>query len=481
MKQRRFTLMGLACFLSTFGVAQTNQNFNSTGSSTVAQVKDSLEQHCWLFPGFQSQSASGWTGASIEGDGCLVSDEGASSSQNAGISTPVLSISGTLQVAFKYRFKEDVAKKDNRWIKVLLTDLNNSFNSKLDSIDISDSKKNKTYSYSKSFSASGSVRVFLSYQGTGNKNYLAIDDIIISASSLFPNGCAVAPTAVNDNIGGQNNHNANGNVLGNDTNPAGNSSLRAYLVQDSPDGTVTLNTDGSFTFSPNPDFSGSSTSFVYKACLDGVGSALCSNDATATINFPAGSSLPVSLIDFAGLYKNNGQVELKWTTTFEQNNKYFEIERSLDGTRWEAVGRVNAVSNAGDRNNYTFTDNVGRNTANKKDLYYRLKQVDTDSKVNLSKILVVRVYNTKTLKMISVTPNPVKNDINASIQLNERSVVVLKVIAANGSVVMRKSLMLEAGTNRVSMEGSGKLTPGMYSLEMIVNSRDRMIVQLIKD
>ncbi|HEU4610242.1 MAG TPA: hypothetical protein VFS31_19110, partial [Chitinophagaceae bacterium] len=190
MKQRRFTLLGLSCLLSAFGLAQTNQNFNSTSSSTVAQVKDSLAQHCWLFPGFQTQAASGWTAASIEGDGCLVSNEGASSTQSAGIATPVLSISGTLQVSFKYKFDKKPGKNDKRWIKVLLTDLNNNISTQLDSFDISNADKITTYS--KSFTASGSYRIFLCYQGTGNKQYLALDDLSISASSLFPNGCAQA-------------------------------------------------------------------------------------------------------------------------------------------------------------------------------------------------------------------------------------------------------------------------------------------------
>jgi len=52
-----------------------------------------------------------------------------------------------------------------------------------------------------------------------------------------------------------------------------------------------------------------------------------------------------------------------------------------------------------------FTDNVGRNTAIKKDLYYRLKLMDLDKKAHYSRILVVRVYNTQSVKMISVTPN----------------------------------------------------------------------------
>jgi len=67
-------------------------------------------------------------------------------------------------------------------------------------------------------------------------------------------------------------------VLGNDTDPDGNP-LTAALVSAPSNGTLTLNTDGSFTYAPALDFSGSD-SFTYRA-IDG---ALGSNAATVWID-----------------------------------------------------------------------------------------------------------------------------------------------------------------------------------------------------
>ncbi|HKH62091.1 MAG TPA: T9SS type A sorting domain-containing protein, partial [Flavitalea sp.] len=188
-----------------------------------------------------------------------------------------------------------------------------------------------------------------------------------------------------------------------------------------------------------------------------------------------------SLIDFNGLYRNEGKVELNWATNFEQNSDRFEIERSFDGVSWQKVGVLKAQGVSTAKRSYSFTDEAGRNTAIKKDLYYRLKQVDLDNISAYSRLLIVRVYNTHSIKMISVTPNPSKNDIAVNVQLNEISFIVMKVINSNGTEVMRKSLKASSGANSYILEGTGKMQRGMYVLEVIINSKERMLVSLMKE
>ena len=76
-------------------------------------------------------------------------------------------------------------------------------------------------------------------------------------------------------------------VLGNDTDVDG-PSLTAILVTTTPNGALTLNSNGSFTYLPNLNINGSD-SFTYKA-NDGL---LDSNVATVTINITAVNDAPV--------------------------------------------------------------------------------------------------------------------------------------------------------------------------------------------
>jgi hypothetical protein len=466
-----------AWILLSLGVfAQTSDNFNSRTGVTTAQVKAHLQGKCWKFPGFDVNT--GWT-PGIEGDGAMVSGSSATQNQISGIYTPVLNLPGVLNVKFTWQFKGNMTGSVRRWFKIYITDPNDNIIDKLDSVEVSGSQTT-TYSYDNWFSTvQGPYKIYICYQGKNGNVRIAFDELVISAPLYYPSGCNTSPLAVNDLVAGIANRNASGDVTPNDSDPNGDN-FSAYLVTNSTDGNVTLNANGSFTFSPNAGFTGASTTFTYRICDNGFPS-MCSNEATVTLNFPTSGSLPVSLTEFKGLYRDNGKVELSWVTTFEQNSDRFDVERSLDGEKWSLVGTVKAQGISQNKTNYDFVDDAGRDRVNKKDLYYRLKQVDKDGKVALSRILVVRVYNTRTLKMVSVTPNPAKNDINVNVQLNENAMVSMKVINASGAAVLTKTAKVTAGTNTFIIEGSSNLKPGMYLLEVIINSKERMIVKLIKE
>jgi hypothetical protein len=186
-------------------------------------------------------------------------------------------------------------------------------------------------------------------------------------------------------------------------------------------------------------------------------------------------------VDFNGIYKDGGHVQINFVTNFEQNTDRFEIERSLDGASWTVAGSLKGQGVSTIKQTYSFMDKVGRNTANKRDLYYRLKQVNTDTKSAFSRILVVRVFNTRSTKMVSITPNPTKNDIAVNVQLNENAFVVMKIVDNSGVEMMRKAQRVNEGTSNFLIDGSNKLKPGMYFLEVTINSKERMVAKLLKE
>lgn len=472
-------LASFGMFATLLATAQSGDSFNSRDGVTTSEVKALLQNHCWSFPDFDVNQ-NGWN-PEIEGDGAMVSGPGSSSTSSTGIYTPVLDVPGVISISFKYKFNSSFSSPTRRWIKIYLVNHENEIQSELDNVEFSNVNATTVYSYSKTFTpvGSGAYKVYINYQGTGGETRIAIDELIISAPQLYASGCNDAPVANNDHFTGTAQRRAAGQLCSNDHDSNGDS-FDCYMITGSPDGTVTINPDHSFQFTPNPGFTGNSTQFTYQICDHGFG-PLCSNEATVTIQFPSGGFLPVSMIDFTGVYRDNGKVEITWTTTFEENSDKFVVERSFDGTKWETVGSLKAQGTSSTKKLYSFIDEVGKNTANRKDLYYRLKLADLDGKVNISRILVVRVYNTQSTKMISVSPNPAKNDIVATLQLNQTSVVVLKVVNNTGVEMMRKTKKLEAGINKVMMDGTSQLKPGLYILEVIVNSKERMMVKLVKE
>jgi len=192
---------------------------------------------------------------------------------------------------------------------------------------------------------------------------------------------------------------------------------------------------------------------------------------------------PVSsgLIDFNGEYKQGGRIDLHWVSSALKPALRYEVERSLDGSHWDLAGSVSASTASGETVEYIFSDRVNKNTANRKDILYRLKEVQAPAVSITSKLLMMRVYNSAAVQMVAVSPNPAKNDINVTLQLNQPAVTSMKIVSTGGDEVFRKVVKTTEGLNNVLLEGTSKLQPGMYMLEVIINGKDRMIVQLLKD
>jgi len=467
MKRNFFSLLIASALISGVQPAYsaTSDNFNSRKGIKLTEVKGFLQGNCWFFSDFDV-NRGGWV-PNMEGDGAMVSGAGASATEMTGIYTPLLDITGPVTLSFTYKFNLPV--KDRRWIKVYAADANGKPLSLLDSMELTGLDNSQVYTYNKILSASqGQYKIYINYQGINGNERIAIDQLSIDAPAHYTGACNVSPVALRDKFVGTASHTANGNVLSNDYDP-NHETLTAYLLEESPDGTVDLQKDGGFSFTPKEGFTGSSTRFSYKVCDNGSPN-LCSINTTAVIRFPSRSTLT----NFQALYRKDA-VDINWNASADNHSAHYEIERSLDGTYFKQVGDVSAAGTA-----YTFTDKVSDRTARGNDLYYRLRQVDEAGRVTYSKVLIVRTYGTKSVTAVSVTPDPVVNDIRVGVQLKERSFVMMKVTDNNGSEIIRKTAMGENGANTYDIEETHQLQPGMYQLEVIINSNERLTMRLAK-
>ncbi|WP_188315810.1 Ig-like domain-containing protein, partial [Chitinophaga agrisoli] len=149
-----------------------------------------------------------------------------------------------------------------------------------------------------------------SFTYTPNANYTGLDSLIYQAcdngtpslcdtATLVFNVSAVndAPIAVRDSVGVTEDVAATGNVLTNDSDPEGNG-LTASLVTAPINGTVVLNSDGSFTYTPNGNYNGLD-SLSYQVCDNGTPS-LC-DTAALVFNVSAVNDVPIAVRDSVGV------------------------------------------------------------------------------------------------------------------------------------------------------------------------------------
>lgn len=99
--------------------------------------------------------------------------------------------------------------------------------------------------------------------------------------------------------------------------------------------------------------------------------------------------LPVQLSAFT-VQRQGSSAHLSWTTTTEENNIYFAVERSLDGVTFERVGRVIGQGYSAVRHDYQFEEtNVTQPSAPTR--YYRLRQVDNQGQATYSAVRLLQM------------------------------------------------------------------------------------------
>jgi hypothetical protein len=112
--------------------------------------------------------------------------------------------------------------------------------------------------------------------------------------------------------------------------------------------------------------------------------------------------LPVELIDFQAHAVGRDAV-LSWATAQELGNAYFEVERSSDGQAFVIISKLPGQGSTTQRQGYDFRDKgIGAAPCT---VYYRLRQVDTDGKVNQSEVKTV-TFSPQPAALLTVYPNP---------------------------------------------------------------------------
>lgn len=194
----------------------------------------------------------------------------------------------------------------------------------------------------------------------------------------------------------------------------------------------------------------------------------CGNDfAMDDVEFslcPSGGIAPVTLTSFSANSKGNG-VSIDWSTSQELNNKYFQVERSADGSsNWSVVATVNGAGNSQVTKKYNAFDASPLAGAN----YYRLRQVDNDGKSSYSKTVIVKMQLQKA--SISVVANPFYNNLTVNFVSPISEMVTARLVDITGKQIAVENWSVNSGNSRKDFSNLGSLHHGMYILSIVNNS-----------
>ncbi len=185
------------------------------------------------------------------------------------------------------------------------------------------------------------------------------------------------------------------------------------------------------------------------------------NDNTKAFTYTAaGGPLPIRLLNFSGAKQANA-VQLTWQTSSEQNSKYFDAEFSEDGNKWNSIGKVAAAGTSNTQKNYGLVHTSPVDGAN----YYRLKQYDKDGNFYYSSIAVVN-FKISGININSVYPNPFTTEIKIDVSSDRHETVQVLLSDNTGRTYKTQSFTIQNGVNHISINDLGKLSAGMYVLQI---------------
>ncbi|KAA9039391.1 T9SS type A sorting domain-containing protein [Ginsengibacter hankyongi] len=174
-----------------------------------------------------------------------------------------------------------------------------------------------------------------------------------------------------------------------------------------------------------------------------------------------GVVLPVTLLTFNGNLSNQA-ILLNWKTSSEHGSKYFDIEKSGNGTNFTTIGKVNAAGNSSSGRNYNYTDRQIDEYN-----YYRLKMADIDGKFTYSSTVLIK--NLNVTQHLWVGNNPFRDIINIHLaKIPQRSIKV-ELMDESGARVYFKEV---GSTNFLNVDVSKlNMASGVYILRTTVDGK----------
>ena len=185
--------------------------------------------------------------------------------------------------------------------------------------------------------------------------------------------------------------------------------------------------------------------------IDGVAGSNCKYSIRAT-----NSVALAAYIKYFSAWKAQNSNILKWLTLQEFNNSHFEIERSINGTDFTVIGRVNGEMESYSEKTYQFEDKQPPVKC-----YYRLKETDIDGNSKYFRTIVV--IRTDLPYVHLDMQNPVSTNLILNLQTNVFADMNMYIVSLNGIMYANEKIRIKKGDNQI-LKNISSLPPGMYRL-----------------
>lgn len=192
----------------------------------------------------------------------------------------------------------------------------------------------------------------------------------------------------------------------------------------------------------------------------GLASKDSTNYTPTMANAASCSVLAEKLSALQAVY-NNGRVQLNWLAYTQANARSFTIEYSRDGRLFAAAGELAAAGTNDATTPYSYAYFPGVTGT----VYYRIRETDYNGNYYYTNVVVVQTGNTLTAET-EVFPNPFKDILQISMQLEKAGVIQVALYDAGGRLVKKVQQQGLLGRNTIVMRDLTALLPGVYLVQV---------------
>ncbi len=170
--------------------------------------------------------------------------------------------------------------------------------------------------------------------------------------------------------------------------------------------------------------------------------------------------LPISNLNLLGHISGTNHV-LSWTSSHEENSKYFNIQHSRNGIDFNTIAQeqsrtINGNSQLPLKYNFTYPNSIIG------DHYYRLEHVDIDGTINLSNTIRLGQINNA---QVLVYPSPVENVLNILIPTTQTEQVNINLFDLSGRSLISQKKKIDKNKGLITLDVHS-LAEGVYNLSV---------------
>ncbi len=234
---------------------------------------------------------------------------------------------------------------------------------------------------------------------------------------------------------------------------------------------ATVGTDGGteyeYVFKPTTNIKSATTYFFRVDAATYIPANPLPSLTTATV-------LSVQLTNFTAKIEGK-TAKIEWSTSSEQNNDKFEVERSNNLTDWKVISTIKGNGTTDEVHNYTTYDQSPFESLN----YYRLKQYDLDGKVTVSAVKSLN-FSSNQPAFVTVSPNPARDAVNFRINNAGANNVAVSLINTNGKIIHQEEIESVDAGKLYKLNMQQKPAPGIYILSLkskTFNENIKIVIQ----